>query len=103
VAIVQFNRVIKRYGDVLAVNNFNLTTSEGEFVVLVGPSGCGKTTTMRMIAGLETVTEGEIRIGGKNVVGMVPRERDVAMVFEKRACRTMNVVSKLSFGLRLRK
>ena len=103
-AIVQLTRVIKRYGDVLAVNDFNLTTSEGEFVVLVGPSGCGKTTTMRMIAGLETVTEGEIRIGGKNVVGMVPRERDVAMVFQNYALFPhMNVFSNLSFGLRLRK
>ncbi len=57
-AIVELSKVIKRYGDVLAVQDFNLTTTEGEFVVLVGPSGCGKTTTMRMIAGLETVTGG---------------------------------------------
>src|SRR6201982_86423 len=95
---------MKRYGDVLAVQDFNLTTTEGEFVVLVGPSGCGKTTTMRMIAGLETVTGGEIKIGGKNVVGMIPPERDVAMVFQNYALFPhMNVFGNMSFGLRLRK
>jgi multiple sugar transport system ATP-binding protein len=104
VAIVELSKVIKRYGDVLAVQDFNLTTTEGEFVVLVGPSGCGKTTTMRMIAGLETVTGGEIKIGGKNVVGMIPRERDVAMVFQNYALFPhMNVFGNMSFGLRLRK
>jgi multiple sugar transport system ATP-binding protein len=104
VAIVELSKVMKRYGDVLAVQDFNLTTNEGEFVVLVGPSGCGKTTTMRMIAGLETVTGGEIKIGGKNVVGMIPRERDVAMVFQNYALFPhMNVFGNMSFGLRLRK
>jgi multiple sugar transport system ATP-binding protein len=104
VAIVELSQVTKRYGDVLAVRDFNLTTTEGEFVVLVGPSGCGKTTTMRMIAGLETVTEGEIKIGGRNVVGMIPRERDVAMVFQNYALFPhLNVFDNLSFGLRLRK
>jgi multiple sugar transport system ATP-binding protein len=104
VAIVELSKVTKRYGDVLAVQDFNLTTAEGEFVVLVGPSGCGKTTTMRMIAGLETVTGGEIKIGGKNVVGMIPRERDVAMVFQNYALFPhMNVFGNMSFGLRLRK
>src|ERR1700722_3533442 len=103
-AIVELTSVIKKYGDVLAVENFNLTTNEGEFVVLVGPSGCGKTTTMRMIAGLETVTGGEIKIAGKNVVGMIPRERDVAMVFQNYALFPhMNVFGNMSFGLRLRK
>ena len=101
-AIVELSKVMKRYGDVLAVQDFNLTTTEGEFVVLVGPSGCGKTTTMR--AGLETVTGGEIKIGGKNVVGMIPRERDVAMVFQNYALFPhMNVFGNMSFGLRLRK
>jgi multiple sugar transport system ATP-binding protein len=104
VAIVELSQVSKRYGDVVAVRNFNLTTSDGEFVVLVGPSGCGKTTTMRMIAGLETVTEGEIKIGGKNVVGMIPRERDVAMVFQNYALFPhLNVFGNISFGMRLRK
>jgi multiple sugar transport system ATP-binding protein len=104
VAIVELSQVSKRYGDVVALRDFNLTTRDGEFVVLVGPSGCGKTTTMRMIAGLETVTEGEIKIGGKNVVGMIPRERDVAMVFQNYALFPhLNVFGNLSFGLRLRK
>jgi multiple sugar transport system ATP-binding protein len=104
VAIVELTNVVKKYGDVLAVESFNLTTTEGEFVVLVGPSGCGKTTTMRMIAGLETVTGGEIKISGKNVVGMIPRERDVAMVFQNYALFPhMNVFGNMSFGLRLRK
>ncbi len=103
-AIVELTNVVKKYGDVLAVESFNLTTTEGEFVVLVGPSGCGKTTTMRMIAGLETVTGGEIKISGKNVVGMIPRERDVAMVFQNYALFPhMNVFGNMSFGLRLRK
>jgi multiple sugar transport system ATP-binding protein len=103
-AIVELTKVMKKYGEVLAVEDFNLTTTEGEFVVLVGPSGCGKTTTMRMIAGLETVTAGEIRIAGKNVVGMIPRERDVAMVFQNYALFPhMNVFGNMSFGLRLRK
>ena len=103
-AVVELTNVVKKYGDVLAVENFNLTTIEGEFLVLVGPSGCGKTTTMRMIAGLETVTGGEIKIAGKNVVGMIPRERDVAMVFQNYALFPhMNVFGNMSFGLRLRK
>ncbi|HZC34501.1 MAG TPA: sn-glycerol-3-phosphate ABC transporter ATP-binding protein UgpC [Chthoniobacterales bacterium] len=103
-AIVELSKVTKRYGEVLAVQNFNLSTSDGEFIVLVGPSGCGKTTTMRMIAGLETVSEGEIKIGGKDVVGMIPRERDVAMVFQNYALFPhMNVFGNMSFGLRLRK
>src|SRR5580692_9768483 len=103
-AIVELTKVSKRYGDVLAVEEVNLITAEGEFVVLVGPSGCGKTTTMRMIAGLETVTGGEIKIGGRNVVGMIPRERDVAMVFQNYALFPhMNVFGNISFGMRLRK
>ena len=103
-AVVEIANVSKRYGDVQAVQDFNLTTRDGEFVVLVGPSGCGKTTTMRMIAGLESVTEGSIRIGGKDVVGMIPKERDVAMVFQNYALFPhMNVFGNLSFGMRLRK
>jgi multiple sugar transport system ATP-binding protein len=104
VSLVEIANVSKRYGDVQAVQDFNLTTKDGEFVVLVGPSGCGKTTTMRMIAGLESVTDGSIRIGGKDVVGMIPKERDVAMVFQNYALFPhMNVFGNLSFGMRLRK
>ena len=103
-SVVEITNVSKRYGDVQAVQDFNLTTRDGEFVVLVGPSGCGKTTTMRMIAGLESVTDGSIRIGGKDVVGMIPKERDVAMVFQNYALFPhMNVFGNLSFGMRLRK
>src|SRR5499427_6885248 len=103
-AIVELENVSKRYGDVVAVQDFTLNTTDGEFVVLVGPSGCGKTTTMRMIAGLETITAGSIRIGGKDVVGMIPRERDVAMVFQNYALFPhLNVFGNMSFGLRLRK
>src|SRR5271165_917074 len=103
-AIVELEKVSKRYGDVLAVQDFTLNTTDGEFVVLVGPSGCGKTTTMRMIAGLEAITSGPIRIGGRDVVGMIPRERDVAMVFQNYALFPhMNVFGNMAFGLRLRK
>jgi multiple sugar transport system ATP-binding protein len=103
-AIVELENVSKRYGDVVAVQDFTLNTTDGEFVVLVGPSGCGKTTTMRMIAGLEAITAGSIRIGGRDVVGMIPRERDVAMVFQNYALFPhMNVFGNMAFGLRLRK
>jgi multiple sugar transport system ATP-binding protein len=103
-AIVELENVLKRYGEVTAVQEFSLTTKDGEFVVLVGPSGCGKTTTMRMIAGLEAITAGSIRIGGQDVVGMIPRERDVAMVFQNYALFPhMNVFGNMAFGLRLRK
>jgi multiple sugar transport system ATP-binding protein len=103
-AIVELEKVSKRYGDVLAVDDFTLTTTDGEFVVLVGPSGCGKTTTMRMVAGLEAITAGSIRIAGRDVVGMIPRERDVAMVFQNYALFPhMNVFGNMAFGLRLRK
>ncbi len=103
-AIVELENVSKKYGEVSAVQEFNLTTKDGEFVVLVGPSGCGKTTTMRMIAGLEAITAGSIRIGGQDVVGMIPRERDVAMVFQNYALFPhMNVFGNMAFGLRLRK
>src|SRR5215471_14166352 len=103
-AIVQLDKVSKRYGDVVAVRDFNLTTKDGEFVVLVGPSGCGKTTTMRMVAGLESITEGSIRIAGRDVAGIIPRERDVAMVLQNYALFPhMNVYGNMAFGLRLRK
>jgi multiple sugar transport system ATP-binding protein len=103
-AIVELENVSKRYGEVVAVQDFNLTTKDGEFVVLVGPSGCGKTTTMRMIAGLELITGGSIKIGGRDVAGMIPRERDVAMVFQNYALFPhMNVFGNMAFGLRLRK
>lgn len=107
-AIVELKSVVKNYGGkhptANAVDNFNLTTRDGEFVVLVGPSGCGKTTTMRMIAGLETMTSGSISIGGRNVSNMQPKHRDIAMVFQSYALYPhMTVFENMAFALRLKK
>jgi multiple sugar transport system ATP-binding protein len=104
-AEIQFTHVSKVYGhDHLAVRDLNLTVGEGEFVVLVGPSGCGKTTALRMVAGLEEITAGEIRIGNRVVNELAPRERDVAMVFQNYALYPhKNVYENLVFGLRMRK
>lgn len=78
---VAFKKVSKVYGkDVRAVNDLNLEIKDGEFMVLVGPSGCGKTTALRMIAGLEEVTEGDILIGERRVNDVPPKDRDIAMV-----------------------
>jgi multiple sugar transport system ATP-binding protein len=105
VAEIQFVHVSKAYsGERLAVRDLNLTVEEGEFVVLVGPSGCGKTTALRMVAGLEEITDGEIRIGDRVVNDLAPRERDVAMVFQNYALYPhKNVYDNLVFGLRMRK
>jgi multiple sugar transport system ATP-binding protein len=104
-AEIQFVHVSKAYGnDRLAVRDLNLTIEEGEFVVLVGPSGCGKTTALRMVAGLEEITAGEIRIGARVVNDLAPRERDVAMVFQNYALYPhKNIYENLVFGLRMRK
>jgi len=91
-------------GNVQAVKDFNLEVNDKEFVVLVGPSGCGKSTTLRCIAGLEEITEGEIYIGEKMVNDVPPKDRDIAMVFQNYALYPhMNVYKNLSFGLELRK
>ncbi len=96
--------VTKKFGNFVAVNKINLEVKDGEFVVLVGPSGCGKTTTLRMIAGLEEVTEGEIYIGGKLVNDVPPKDRDIAMVFQNYALYPhMDVYNNMAFGLKLRK
>jgi multiple sugar transport system ATP-binding protein len=97
--------VTKEYGGgTLAVDDLNLEIAEGEFVVLVGPSGCGKTTALRMVAGLEEITEGEIRIGDRVVNDLAPRERDIAMVFQNYALYPHKTVyENLVFGLRMRK
>ncbi len=104
-AEIQLVHVSKAYGtDKLAVRDLNLTIAEGEFVVLVGPSGCGKTTALRMVAGLEEITAGEIRIGDRVVNDLPPRERDVAMVFQNYALYPhKNIYENLVFGLRMRK
>jgi multiple sugar transport system ATP-binding protein len=84
-AEVAFEEVTKRYGDVVAVDSLSLRIHDGEFMVLLGPSGCGKTTALRMIAGLETVTGGAVRIGDRTVNDVEPKERDVSMVFQSYA------------------
>jgi multiple sugar transport system ATP-binding protein len=105
VAEIQFLSVSKLYGGgTVAVRDLTLTVREGEFVVLVGPSGCGKTTALRMVAGLEEISDGEIRIGNQVVNDLPPRERDVAMVFQNYALYPhKNVYENLAFGLRMRR
>ena len=91
-------------GNVTAVRNFNLEIEDKEFIVLVGPSGCGKSTTLRMIAGLEEITEGEIYIGDVLVNNVHPKDRDIAMVFQNYALYPhMSVFDNMAFGLKLRK
>ena len=95
--------LIKKYGDLQVVHGIDFEINDGEFVVLVGPSGCGKSTILRMIAGLETVTGGEVAIDGEVVNDVPPRERDVAMVFQDYALYPhMSVRQNLGFGLRMR-
>ncbi|NLG09070.1 MAG: ABC transporter ATP-binding protein [Deinococcales bacterium] len=102
-AEVVLDGVYKRFGNVTAVSDFNLHIKDEEFMVFVGPSGCGKTTTLRMIAGLEEITEGTIRIGDRVVNDVPPKDRDIAMVFQNYALYPhMNVYQNMSFGLRLR-
>src|SRR3989441_9037114 len=103
-ATVTFDHVTKKYGDVLAVDDLNLGILDGEFMVLVGPSGCGKTTALRMIAGLEEISSGELKIGDRVVNDVAPKDRDIAMVFQSYALYPhMTVRDNLAFGLKLRK
>ena len=103
-AEIKLRNIGKRWGDFVGVDNFDLTIADKEFLVLLGPSGCGKTTTMRMIAGLEEVTEGEIIIDGEVVNGLDPKDRDVAMVFQSYALYpNMNVYENIRFPLKVRK
>ncbi len=103
-AAVELSHVGKRFGSVVAVRDFSLRTNDGEFVVLVGPSGCGKTSALRMIAGLELVSEGRIRFNDRDVTDQLPRDRDVAMVFQNYALFPhLDVFSNIAFGMRLRK
>ena len=91
-------------GGVKAVDGISLTIESGEFMVLVGPSGCGKTTLLRMIAGLDAVSEGSIHLGDRDVTHFEPRDRDIAMVFQNYALYPhMSVRENLSYGLRVRK
>ncbi len=103
-ATVTFNQVTKRFGSTVAVKNFDIHIQDKEFVVLVGPSGCGKSTTLRMLAGLEKITEGTIEIDGRVVNNVHPKDRDIAMVFQNYALYPhMNVYKNMAFGLQLRR
>jgi multiple sugar transport system ATP-binding protein len=103
-ATVTFDNVWKRYGDFAAVKDLNLGINDGEFMVLVGPSGCGKTTSLRMIAGLEEISEGTLKIGDRVVNDVAPKDRDIAMVFQSYALYPhMSVYDNMAFGLKLRK
>src|SRR3954464_11981716 len=100
---VTFDHVTKKYGDVKAVDDLSLEIRDGEFMVLVGPSGCGKTTSLRMIAGLEDISLGALRIGDRVVNDVPPKDRDIAMVFQSYALYPhMSVRDNLAFCLKLR-
>src|SRR6476646_7593136 len=102
-AYVVVNKLIKKYGELEVVHGIDFEINNSEFVVLVGPSGCGKSTILRMIAGLETVTGGEIVIDDAVVNDVPPRERDIAMVFQDYALYPhMSVRQNLGFGLKMR-
>ncbi len=104
-AEIAFDRVWKRYPDGFeAVKDMNLSIADGEFMILVGPSGCGKTTALRMIAGLEEITDGELSIGGQRMNELAPRDRDIAMVFQNYALYPhMTVRENMGFALKLAK
>ena len=104
-ASITFKNVVKRYDNkVTVVPDLNLEIQDKEFIVLVGPSGCGKSTTLRMIAGLEEVTEGDLFIGDRRVNDVAPKDRDIAMVFQSYALYPhMTVYKNMAFALELRK
>src|SRR3954468_4680958 len=103
-AQVNLRKLVKHYEETPAVRGIDLDIPDKEFVVLVGPSGCGKTTTLRMIAGLEDITDGEVLIGGDVVNDVPPKDRDIAMVFQNYALYPhMTVEQNMSFGLRLKR
>ncbi|MCW4351685.1 ABC transporter ATP-binding protein, partial [Hoyosella sp. YIM 151337] len=100
-AEIVLDHVIKRYPDgALAVDDFNLHIEDGEFIILVGPSGCGKSTTLNMVAGLEDITDGQLRIDGQVVNDKAPKDRDIAMVFQSYALYPhMTVAENIAFPL----
>jgi multiple sugar transport system ATP-binding protein len=103
-ARVVYENVVKKYGDVIAVNNLNIDVADKEFLVLVGPSGCGKTTALRCLAGLEEISSGNIKIGDRIVNDIAPKDRDIAMVFQSYALYPhLSVYDNMAFGLKLRK
>ena len=98
---IQLENITKRFDDVVAVKDLNLEVNDGEFIVVVGPSGCGKSTTLRMISGLESVSEGTIRIGGVDVTGQEPSDRGIAMVFQNYALYPhMSAKRNMTFGMK---
>ncbi|NCX23622.1 MAG: ATP-binding cassette domain-containing protein, partial [Betaproteobacteria bacterium] len=103
-ASVSLKKVVKYYDETLAVRGIDLEISDKEFMVLVGPSGCGKTTTLRMIAGLEEISDGEVYIGDHVVNDVPPKDRNIAMVFQNYALYPhMSVYENMSFGLKLKR
>ncbi len=103
-ALIEFSNVTKKFGTVVAVDDFSIQIADKEFLVLVGPSGCGKTTILRMLAGLETPTEGEIKIDGEIINPLTPKERDIAMVFQSYALYPhKDVYGNLAFPLQIKK
>lgn len=103
---VDLDHVYKKYegNDNYSVTDFNLHIKDEEFIVFVGPSGCGKSTTLRMIAGLEDISKGTLKIGGKVMNNVAPKNRDIAMVFQNYALYPhMTVYDNMAFGLKLRK
>ncbi|KAA3648777.1 MAG: sn-glycerol-3-phosphate ABC transporter ATP-binding protein UgpC [Chloroflexi bacterium] len=102
-ASVTYDHVYKRFGDVVAVNDLQIEIKDKEFLVLVGPSGCGKSTALRLLAGLESISDGEISIGDRVVNDVAPKDRDIAMVFQSYALYPhMSVYDNMAFGLKLR-
>src|SRR6476660_24447 len=102
-AKVHFRQVTKRYGEVEVIHGIDLDVTDGEFIVIVGPSGCGKSTLLRMVAGLETITGGEIVIGERVVNQLEPKDRDIAMVFQNYALYPhMSVYDNMAYGLRIK-
>ena len=101
---ISLKNIVKKYGDQAVVHSINLEIKDAEFIVLVGPSGCGKSTTLRMIAGLEEITGGEIMIGDRVVNNILAKDRNIAMVFQNYALYPhMNVFNNMSFSLKLQK
>ncbi|MEO1164187.1 MAG: sn-glycerol-3-phosphate ABC transporter ATP-binding protein UgpC [Chloroflexota bacterium] len=103
-ASITFDHVYKRYGDLTIINDLSLDVADKEFLVFVGPSGCGKSTTLRMLSGLEEISDGQIMIGDRVVNNVAPKDRDIAMVFQSYALYPhMTVFDNMAFGLKLRK
>src|SRR5499425_1026861 len=102
-AALSFREVRKRYGELEVIHGVTTEIADGEFVVIVGPSGCGKSTLLRTVAGLETITGGEIWIGDRKVNQLEPKDRDIAMVFQNYALYPhMSVFDNMAYGLRIR-